>query len=287
MTEPDGSHPHDAEIQGFPQPRETSDLQARLPIERLATQFVAELRDGQEPDVEDYARRYPLLAEEINDYFPMLRMMEEMKVQNEATTLRESVPQHFDIKTLGRCRMLQEIARGGMGVIFEAVRPIGQRVAIKLLPHHTAAIPGWKERFMHEARTASQLRHKNILRIDDYGEEEESGHCYYEMELVRGVGFDWLIGRLIENGQVDAVDILNASHRPMQVHEIDTDCEIPIELLAGLENVDDEQIAGSFSLAVDDFRGMAELALQATRGLGYAHHRGVLAQRCQTGQSDD
>ena len=276
----DGSdNQYDVEIEGFPTTPDDENLRGRLPVEFLAGQFVEEIRSGGTPSIDAYARKYSRLAAEIREYFPVLQAMEELKQKKQNDNLRESVPEEFDLKEIGGCRMLREIGRGGMGVVFEAVED-GRKttddlqVAVKLLPWHTAGIPGWRERFMQEAKTTKHLEHPNIVPI--YRRGRERGHCYYIMKLVEGVGLDWMIGKLEADVVVTSADIRAASHRPRRVRDIDTDCEIPINLLSELENATEPKIRDADPITLHTWDQHARLILQAARALSYAHNRGVL-----------
>ena len=75
-------------------------------------------------------------------------------------------------KTLGKYRLLKEIGRGGMGVVYAGVDTVLDRpVAIKILATHLAWEKTFVDRFLREARTAAKLEHPNIVTIHDVGQE--------------------------------------------------------------------------------------------------------------------
>ena len=79
----------------------------------------------------------------------------------------------------------RELGRGGMGVVYLARETRLERpVAIKVLPPHLGALPGVRERFLREARTAAQLSHPNIVPI--YRAEEVGGYAYFTMGYIDG-----------------------------------------------------------------------------------------------------
>jgi serine/threonine protein kinase/Tfp pilus assembly protein PilF len=87
--------------------------------------------------------------------------------------------------TLGDFRILREIGRGGMGIVYEAWQvSLDRRVALKMLPASLVARPKAVERFQREARVAARFHHQNIVEI--YGSGIEAGVPYYAMELVDG-----------------------------------------------------------------------------------------------------
>ncbi|HZU99230.1 MAG TPA: protein kinase, partial [Planctomycetota bacterium] len=86
---------------------------------------------------------------------------------------------------LGEYRIIKEIGRGAMGIVYEAIQgTLGRRVALKVLPAGTAMSGVARERFNREARAAASLNHPNIVPIYDQGEER--GVPFFAMELVNG-----------------------------------------------------------------------------------------------------
>ncbi len=85
----------------------------------------------------------------------------------------------------GQYTLERELGRGGMGVVYLAREARLERpVAIKVLPPHLGALPGVRERFLREARTAAQLSHPNIVPI--YRAEEVGGFAYFTMAYIDG-----------------------------------------------------------------------------------------------------
>src|SRR6059058_2705655 len=83
---------------------------------------------------------------------------------------------------------LYELGRGAMGVTYRAVDASLQRkAALKIIK---IGIAGRRaeahERFMREARMAAALRHENIATVFQFGIREETGQCFYAMELIEG-----------------------------------------------------------------------------------------------------
>ncbi len=86
---------------------------------------------------------------------------------------------------LAGCRIVEEIGRGGMAVVYRAQQPKLERwVAIKVLRPDLLAVEEFLTRFRREAKAVAALRHPNILTIYDYGEEQ--GLAYIVMEYVTG-----------------------------------------------------------------------------------------------------
>ena len=146
------------------------------PIELLADEFAERHRRGEMPSVEEYARRYPELASEIREVLPALAMIE--KVAPDSRDLKQSdgstAKMTTRLKELGDYRILREIGRGGMGIVYEAVQQsLGRRVALKVLPREFTATPVRLQRFEREARAAARMHHTNIVPVFEVGHEDD------------------------------------------------------------------------------------------------------------------
>jgi serine/threonine protein kinase len=97
-------------------------------------------------------------------------------------------------RTLSRYEILEEISRGGMGVVYRArdVR-LNRDVALKVLPADLVADPARRSRFVQEAQAASSLEHPHIAVIHEI--DEVDGVYFIAMELVRGDQLSDLIAR--------------------------------------------------------------------------------------------
>ena len=88
-------------------------------------------------------------------------------------------------QTIGPYHVLDEIGRGGMGVVYAAEDTrLGRRVALKALAPEYSTDPARRERLRREARSAASLAHPSIATI--YALEEIEGELYIVSELVRG-----------------------------------------------------------------------------------------------------
>jgi serine/threonine protein kinase/tetratricopeptide (TPR) repeat protein len=90
-------------------------------------------------------------------------------------------------RTIGRYRVLEELGRGGMGVVLKAEDPdLRRMVAVKILSDDLGNDPHAVERFQREARAASALNHPNICTIHEIGTTQE-GHAFIVMEFLEGM----------------------------------------------------------------------------------------------------
>ena len=95
----------------------------------------------------------------------------------------------------GDFRLLKEIGRGGMGVVYLAEDThLERRVAIKTLPTHLGSDAAVRQRFLREARTAASLSHPNIVSV--YSAAERQGIVYFAMGYVHGESLAERIQRL-------------------------------------------------------------------------------------------
>lgn len=92
---------------------------------------------------------------------------------------------------IGNYKVLREVGRGGMGVVYEAIRDDGefsQRVAIKIIKRGMDS-DDILRRFRNERQILAELQHPNIARLFDGG-VTESGSPYYVMEFIEGEAID-------------------------------------------------------------------------------------------------
>ena len=159
-------------------------------IGELAESFLDQHRRGERPAVEDVAAAHPELAIEIKRLFPTLLLMEELKPAPVDDVLETSPP-----ACLGDYRILREVGRGGMGVVYEAEQEsLGRRVALKILGTQGPRDPKQIQRFQREACAAAKLHHTNIVPVFGVGESE--GIHYYVMQFIPGLGLDAVLREL-------------------------------------------------------------------------------------------
>src|SRR3954453_7554138 len=169
----------------------------RDPWELVAESFLARYRAGQRPSIEEYASLHPELADQIRWLMPALvRMEQDLSLEpSRAAPPGRPLAIAEDSRRLGDYRILREIGRGGMGVVYEAEQvSLGRRVALKVLPGQVAGDRGALERFRREAKAAARLHHTNIVPVFEVGRDGET--AYYAMQFIQGQGLDQVIDEL-------------------------------------------------------------------------------------------
>lgn len=127
-------------------------------------------------------------------------------------------------RTIGRYKVIKEIGRGGMAIVYLAVQPeLNRRVAMKVLPSQLTFDDTLVKRFQQEAVAAAGLKHPNIVTIHDVGEQD--GIKYIVMEYVEGRPLSDLIkqsGSLpltrVQNIVEQLASALDYAHRRGFVH---------------------------------------------------------------------
>ncbi len=249
--------------------RDASD--ERDPLDLLADEFALRCRKGERPSVSDYAATHPTYAESIRQLFPTIGLMEQLRLKENADcraairrTNSARPPEH-----LGDFDIVQEIGRGGMGIVYEAEqRSLGRRVAVKVLPKHALLCESDVGRFEREARTAARLHHTNIVPV--FGVGEQDGLHYYVMPLVRGVGLDEILVELRSARGGGSRDLL-ATLRALVTKKFG-----PRPSAASAGEPEATSQAAELCDRRDHFRAAARIGLGAAEALAHAHAHGTL-----------
>jgi tetratricopeptide (TPR) repeat protein len=153
-----------------------------MAMEDLVEELTNRVQAGEAVDVEAYAARHPEHAQAIRDLFPALQVLGAMSGSGAPSQESANLPA---AGTLGDFRLIREVGRGGMGVVYEAEQiSLGRRVALKVLPFAATLDPRHLQRFHNEARAAASLDHPHIVKVHAVGQER--GVHYYAMQFIDG-----------------------------------------------------------------------------------------------------
>ena len=166
-------------------------------VDQIAAEIFERRRGGETLSAEEYYRRYPEHQEVLRSFLPALLAVENLK-PNSADESRSPEPStRIDSRlvSIGDYRIVRELGRGGMGIVYEAEQEsLGRRVALKVLARNGRSQSTSAERFEREARAAARMHHTNIVPVFDVGQDQE--YAYYAMQLIRGQSLDLVIDEL-------------------------------------------------------------------------------------------
>ena len=262
----------------------------------ILDEFLERQGRGEQPDVEEYAQRYPQVAAVLRQMLPTFRLLERAG-GDPGTSADESATLGYVPGYLGDYRILREVGRGGMGVVYEAEQvSLGRKVALKVLPFAAAMDPKQLQRFKNEAQAAAQLHHQHIVPV--YGIGCERGVHYYAMQYIEGQTLAAAIRELrradrASGGRQPSVfadpktpscslqqasggrkppvcaDPKTPSSSPQQGADAPRSPEAPTPPVAALST---ERSITSPAF----FRTVAQLAVQAAEALEHAHQMGIV-----------
>jgi serine/threonine protein kinase len=162
-------------------------------------EYMAEIDAGRHPNRKEFLARHPEIAGELSECLQGLAFVRSATPGITGSTAhppviaaaaaeaqrRAEAELTGAAQPLGDFRLVREIGRGGMGVVYEAVQlSLGRRVAVKVLPLAGALDPRQLQRFRNEAQAAAQLHHTNIVPVYAVG-YERSVH-FYAMQYIEG-----------------------------------------------------------------------------------------------------
>ncbi len=135
-------------------------------VGQVADEFLRRQKQGENPGVEEYLARYPQAAELLRNVLVSLQMFELVGVTGEAAAGQAGPC----TGTLGDFRLLREVGRGGMGIVYESEQiSLGRCVALKVLPFAATMDPRQLNRFQNEARAAASLEQPHIVPVYGVG----------------------------------------------------------------------------------------------------------------------
>jgi serine/threonine protein kinase/WD40 repeat protein len=221
--------------------------------------YLAELERGVPPHPDELLARHPDLAEPLKAYLASLDFLHRAALSLHGPPRPEPAADEPDapgrLGDLGDFRILREVGRGGMGIVYEAEQiSLGRRVALKVLPFAATMDPRQLQRFQNEARAAASLEHQHIVPV--YGVGCERGVHYYAMKFIDGQSLAQVIGELNNAKETNRRGTENTEKN--QNTAVSSLCSL--------------RLCGS----TDFFKKVAALGIQAAEALEHAHSVGII-----------
>ncbi|UCG17359.1 MAG: protein kinase, partial [Phycisphaerales bacterium] len=177
-------------------------------LAELVDEITNRIQAGESADLSRYAREHPEQMEQLQKLLPAIEVLAELKDSTAAQTAPAQPvgrDTHLQEGVLGDYRIVREIGRGGMGVVYEAEQiSLGRKVALKVLPFAAVLDQRQLHRFKNEAQAAAQLHHSNIVPVHSVGCER--GVHYYAMQYIEGQTLGAVIGELRHVSGLDEVE---------------------------------------------------------------------------------
>lgn len=284
----------------FPAPTRSTKPNRRSPDD-LLDEIITSFQAGEPVDLDALLRDFPEDAEQIRRLIPALEALGSLHSEAPASTPAGSDTAADKPRTLGDFRILREIGRGGMGVVYEAEQlSLGRRVALKVLPFAAVMDPRQLARFKTEAQAAALLQHQNIVPV--YGVGCERGVHYYSMQYIEGHTLAELVGELrrtegleqkgeshqassasalasrllegqLRGGELPSDEPPSAAESTRKRHPTEA-AETPAR--AGLST-------GSSTKSARYVRSIVDLGIQAAGALDHAHEHGIVHRDVKPG----
>jgi WD40 repeat protein/serine/threonine protein kinase len=239
----------------------------------LFDELVRRVQAGEHVDLDDYIQRHPTRADELRRVFPAIEMLVELgrssasrpgpvptpiRSVSEGGSPDTADPSAPELATLGDFRIVREIGRGGMGIVYVAEQlSVGRRVALKVLPFAAVTDSRQLQRFKNEVHAAGQLHHTNIVPIFTVGSDR--GVHYYAMQYIEGQTLAEVIRELREEKQGSRQLAVGSSEETRLAASAPTaNCLL------------------TTSFCSEYFRTVARLGIQAAEALDHAHQVGII-----------
>ena len=160
-------------------------------VDEAVAWYYRQLEAGTRPDADAFLGRFPDVRDDLVSFLADKAAFEQaarpadpdVTVTLDQTGREPQLPDR--IRYFGDYELVEEITRGGMGVVFKARQvSLNRTVAVKMILSGQLASEADRVRFKQEAESAANLDHPNILPIYEVGEHD--GRQYFSMKLVTG-----------------------------------------------------------------------------------------------------
>jgi serine/threonine protein kinase len=250
--------------------------------DRLLNQIAELVQAGETVDVDSLVQHVPKYGDRLRKAIPSIKALAQLGLTD--LLQFESIPDR--LAQLGDYRIVKELGRGGMGIVYEAEQvSLGRPVALKVLPFAAILDERRLQRFRNEARAAALLDHPGIVGIYSVG--NELGVNYYAMQLIRGRSLAEMITglrQIYESSDAASRDQLLKTDLSLTRPDAAGPC------IASAETIEIE--ADKFQQSGNDargskrkrtagadapfFRSAAQLAIEAAQALDFAHSQGIV-----------
>src|SRR5262249_13564202 len=181
-------------------------------LDEIVTNYLRAVGTGENPNRQELLERHPELSAELNEFFAdqdrLARLAAPLRLAAQAARADTPLDPLTDGPApglLGDFRIVREVGRGGMGVVYEAEQiSLGRRVALKVLPFAATMDPRHLQRFHNEARAAASLDHPHVVKVHAVG-QERAVH-YYAMQFIDGQTLAQLLAQQRPDGQAPRPD---------------------------------------------------------------------------------
>ena len=151
-------------------------------------EYVQMLRGGWRPGRAEFLARHQSIAGILDDRLEDLEFVQDaLSPLAETGPVGRSIDDSLVSARLGEYRIIREVGRGGMGIVYEAEQlSLGRRVALKVLPSTASLDPRQRQRFQVEAWASGGrvLHHEHIVPV--FGIGCDQGVHYYAMQFIDG-----------------------------------------------------------------------------------------------------
>ena len=156
-------------------------------LEAVIADYIRACETGTAPNRSEIIKQHPELADQLRQFIGQHDRMNQIAapIRGFGEALAQAVGPGQQLSYVGNYELLEEIARGGMGVVYKARQTtLGRIVAVKMIVSGRLASEQDVQRFQVEAQAAAGLQHPNIVSIHEVGQHE--GWHYFSMDYVEG-----------------------------------------------------------------------------------------------------